>query len=105
MKIAFDTLILDAKGKPFLTAEGSEEMTKLQDVAENALLAAFPDEGNIPTDEKVARFKLFNKIDRGAWDLRPEEIVMLKKVIGLGYNPLIVGRAFEIIEPEEAEGG
>lgn len=100
MNINFDAVILDQRGKPMLASSEGEETVKLGAIAEQALLAAYADENGLPAGEKVRRYKLFNKVSVGGEiDITAEEVTLLKQCIGKGYPPLIVGRAYDLIEP------
>lgn len=61
----------------------------------NALLATFQDE-QIDGLEKANRWKLAMQLHNGGNELSPEEIVLLKKLVGKGWSPLIVGQIYEI---------
>lgn len=104
MKLEFSRPILDAKGKeiPVLDENGqkTEDSMTLQSLAESSLLATFADERDLAVEEKVKRFKLFNKISANPdVEMTAEEVVLLKKCIGKLGGPLLVGRAYEIIDP------
>jgi len=55
-------------------------------------------------EEKVKRYALAMKLhnSNGLVDVRPEEQVLLKKLIGRAYGPLTVGQAWNILDPHEA---
>jgi hypothetical protein len=96
MKIDFATVLRDKKGEP-MKAEDEKEVT-LGNVAETALLASFQDEAlKLEGSEKVKRFKIAMKID-GVTDMTPEEVVKIKELVGKAFGPLIVGRAYEILD-------
>jgi len=96
MRIDFDAPLLDLKGEPLI--ENGVEVT-LGAIASNALLATYRDEQDLTGEEKVKRFRLA-VIARGAQDLSVEQIVLLKKLIAKAYSPLIVGRVFELLDPQ-----
>lgn len=91
MKIDFSKPITDLDGKPV------EDLT-LRVVALNALMAMLPDEQNLPGDQKVARFALAMRVNAGGEvDVSPEDIALMKTLIGKTYGALAVGRAYEIL--------
>lgn len=66
----------------------------------SALLTPDPKEGEVSPEEKIKRFRLATKIyDGGLQDLSAEDVAMLKKLIGRAFPPLVVGRAFDILDP------
>jgi hypothetical protein len=101
MKIDFNTVLTDLKDGP-LKDSGGDDLT-LGACACTSLLSPYPDEQNLDIKDKVRRFKLAQKIANGSGehDLSVEEIVDLKKLIGKLYAPLVVGRAYEILDPED----
>lgn len=71
---------------------------QLKDVCINALMANI--EGDkIDGLEKMKRYLLATKIQKAnELDLKSEEIVKLKELIGKVYGVLIVGQAYEMLE-------
>jgi hypothetical protein len=107
-EIDFTKPITQLDGKPLLDAAGKPVDTTLAMVAETALLASYQDEQNLSADDKIKRFGIAKKISdaaanqlqaHGKVELSVEELAMLKKLIAKAYNPLITGRAFEILDP------
>jgi hypothetical protein len=108
----FSAKILDFNNKPVIDdavcpADTSgkrpcaTEVT-LGDVSVRALMAVAPDEQNLAGEEKFKRFVLAMKIkDGGEVALSAEDIALLKKLIGKIYAPLVVGRAFPLLDPGE----
>lgn len=98
----FDAQILDAKGRPIEEGEPKEALT-LRGIVEPALIDIYPDDNQLPAAGKVARWKLFQKVSGGCSfeSLKAEEVSMIKNLIGRRYATLIVGRAFDIIDPPE----
>lgn len=95
MKINLTTVITDIKGAAI---KNGDDDFLLSDVCINALLT--PDQSE-EADEKVKRYKLALRCSNGADpDFSAEEIVLIKKLIAKNYPPLVVGRAFEILDPE-----
>src|ERR1700677_4938794 len=61
-------------------------------VCEDVLIANNLPGDTASPDEKAKRFWLAMKIQGGASSLTADEVVTLKKIIGLAYGPLIIGR-------------
>ena len=96
MQVNFDAPITDLKG--VVLKDGENDVT-LASVSCTALMASFPDEQNLDAKAKVRRFHLAEAaVDGGVQDLETEDVTELKKVLGKAFGPLVVGRAFEIIE-------
>ena len=98
MKIDFSAPIVDLKGAPVLAAD--DKPATLESVCMQALMVKFKDEE--PTaDDKVKRFKLGLRIcsTEQPVDVKADEITLLKDRVSKGYdNPVIVGRAFELLD-------
>jgi len=51
----------------------------------------------------VKRFRLAEIAAKGgAQEMKVDDVALMKKLIGKAFAPLIVGRAFDIIEPPSA---
>lgn len=47
-------------------------------------------------DESAKRYKLaFRLYDGGEQDLKPEELTLIKMLVGQSYTPLVVGQVYE----------
>jgi len=63
-----------------------------------ALMGSNPSEKDVSGDEKFKRYELAQKVNAGGnIDLTPEEIVLLKKLVGVSYTPLVVGQVYKIL--------
>lgn len=108
----FSQPILDQDGKPtcreapprdektgkFLDCPADQAAT-LGWYARNALYAAFPDEQNLPGDDKAKRGALAQSLVGVAEvKLKVEDLALIKKVIGKAYGPLIVYQAWNMLE-------
>lgn len=101
MKINFDTSIVDLYGEP-IKQDG--KLATLEMVCCNALMANYTDEPDLSAVEKAKRFRIAKKVAGGGEvNLSTEEITELKKLVGKMYAPLVVGRAYEILDPDEGE--
>lgn len=75
----------------------------LKSIACNALMAMDP-QAKMTGEEKVKRYDLATRVVKAESPetLEAEDIVLLKKVIGDGFGPIIVGQAFKMLEAGEA---
>lgn len=97
-----NTAILDLEGNPVVVDKKPRIMRK---VFVEALTASFPSE-QMPGQEvsgavKSDRWDLAVRItaEKGEeFDFTPEELVMLKDVVGKGFGPMIVGPVFKFLD-------
>ena len=103
MLIDFKKVILDLKGDPVKLPDKAE--LTLLSVCQESLMASFPDEQALPGAEKVKRFVLALKIGDSTLpvEITIEEAAEIKKLVAKAYGPLVVGRAWEILEKAEAK--
>jgi hypothetical protein len=81
--------------------DGVAPVLSMKTVAVNSLMATFEDDRNVSGDEKLNRYLLATRINAGGEvELNAEEILSLKKLIGRGYNALVVGQAFLFLEAD-----
>lgn len=98
MRIDFSAPIKDMRGEPLVE---NEKQVTLGSVACNALLFPYQDETNLPGKDKVQRFTLAALCSNETEvDIDSEDVALIKKLIAKMYGPLIVGRAYEIIDPK-----
>ena len=100
MKIDFSAVIKDLHGDA--VKDGDKDAT-LGRVACTALLASYADEQSLAAEDKVKRFRLAEVASKGGQqELAVEDVALLKQLIGKCFAPLVVGRAYDIIEPPSA---
>lgn len=92
--------ILDLDGKP--VKDGESILTSGR-VAIIALTSPYQDEQNLAGEEKVKRFAVALKIQGSIGsgqklDLTVDELALIKKLVGKGMAPLVVGRVWEMID-------
>lgn len=107
MKIDFDATITDINGtpveeEPAVIKDGVEvkpsKLLTLKSVAVNSLMQIYPDEHNLSGEEKANRFVLAMRINQGGeQDAKPEDISKIKQLVGKLYGPMVVGRAYEML--------
>jgi hypothetical protein len=91
---------VDASGRP---ADPARHV-RLYDVTRDALLAQFPDE-QLTGQEKYDRYSLLGRITSDVnknklTTVSAEEVALIKKLIGKGYGPAVVGPAYDAMECE-----
>jgi|SRR5262245_17335428 len=97
--IDFDDVIRDLKGVP-IKPDNDQPMT-IGSCSVAALQHLYPNEDVTP-EVKVKRFKLALKITQADQPiaLSNDEVSTLKVVVGKFWNPLVLGRIYEAIDPE-----
>ena len=101
MKINFDTVLLGLDGEPIKSPkpDGGLESATLCAVARNALLARYQDEQNLSGQEQYHRYELA-KNAKGETEWVSDDVTLLKRLIAKLYGPLVIGPAFDLIEPK-----
>jgi hypothetical protein len=98
MKIDLSAKILDLKGKPLPDAD--EELT-LGSVICAATINQTPDEKDMKASDKVRLFQLAERaVVGGEQDFTLEDAAFVKERIGRMFGPLVVGRAYKLLEGE-----
>jgi hypothetical protein len=96
MKVNFSAPMVDLDGKPILQGAEGSEPAQLKHVALIALGNASDPKQPDDAAKKMRCFDLMVKIANGGeLELTPEDAALIKEKIGIGYPPLIMGRAFE----------
>ena len=71
----------------------------LSRVAVNAVLGSLPEDREISGEQKLKRFLLAQKILNAEVELELEDVKLIKDRVGKVFGPLIVGRAFLLLDP------
>lgn len=103
MKIDFNQTLTDIDGKLIQTSAEDESPITLGTLCRNALLPNYQREQNVSADEKMKRWALARKTQRGVVDLKVEEIAKLKECAALGYAPAILGPICDLLDPQTHE--
>ena len=109
MKIDVAQQLTELGGTPMVTGRqvcqvcgsviGESEPMTVRLAAVRALTAQYRDEQDLAGDEKVTRFHLALRLtDESEPDLKAEEIVLIKSVVGKMYGPVVVGRMWSILD-------
>lgn len=96
--IDFKTPIRALDGTPLAASEKDATPVTLGQVAETALITPPPGE-QLSAEEKTRRYAIAVKIHAGRDPLTVEEIATVKRAVGQLYGPLVVGRAWEMLDP------
>ena len=114
MKIDVTQQIMELDGTPMVTGKqicqmcgqvvSKPEPMTIRLAATRSLTASFRDEQSLPGEQKIVRFRLALKMtDTDEPNLEAEEIVLVKKVVGKMYGPVVVGRVYAILDPPEVK--
>jgi hypothetical protein len=109
VKVPVTTVLLDIEGIPLRDAairdtDGKvlrpERDFTLRKACTEALQANGLAGDTLDGEERFRRYQLAVKImSEDSPDLSAEEITKLKRVIGLAFGAIVVGRAYEILDP------
>jgi len=96
MKINFGAEMLDLEGKPL--QEGGKALT-LGSVCCTVLTMVTPDSQNESGESKVKKFSLaMLAVTNQEQEITPEQFTELKGLIGKAYGPIVVARAWAILD-------
>ena len=97
MKIKLDQKIMSADGIKAISSQDTKCDLVLKDVCINAILHSEKDDTE---KQKYEAYELFVKLrdSQKEIELTVEEVVKLKKKIGVIYMPLILGQAWDMLE-------
>ena len=112
MKINVTQQLKNLDGTPMVTGKqicqmcgqvvGKTEPMTVRLAATRALSATFRDEQGLTGDEKWPRFHLALKLtNEDEPDLKAEDVVLIKGLVGKMYGPIIVGRVWALLDPSE----
>lgn len=101
MNINVETPIADMDGKPIVVADA---VLTLRKICVDALLAQHPSEQPPRAEpdgtEKLRRFLLAKRISETAnVEMTVEEVSLVKKLVGMAFNPLVSGQAWLMLDP------
>jgi hypothetical protein len=107
MKRNLDYQLRTIKGEPLrssaVVASGEPPILTVLDPVLESLLSQLQDER--PTaQEKIQRYKLAHRlVEGGTVDLTPEDLALIKRLVGAAYPPLVVGQVHEWCDRDEAQ--
>ncbi len=110
MKVNFDAEIKNLNDETIFLPRGKDKDVEvpltLAGVAIGALCNLTEKDRAMTGEKKFELYVLAVIIKQGGEiDLKAKDIMLLKDRIGQINTPLIVGRAYELLEPEEANSG
>lgn len=83
--------------------KNNQEPTKisltLSAACRHALCSNFPDETQLSGEDRFERGLLAYKIKQGDCDLSPENITLIKKLLGKLYGPEIILASWQLLDP------
>jgi hypothetical protein len=99
--IDFTAAITDFDGNPIDGGSPEKPMPlTLASVSVLALNALSREDENLAGDEKFKRGMLAYHIHKGETDkLSVDDISLIKKLVGKLYNPMVVVRAYQLLDP------
>jgi len=111
MVVDFSQFIRDIDEKPIPDSDNDKVHLTLRKVCINALLSRFSDEAGISGEEMVERFELALMIRDltgdtngkiSGFDIKPEQIVLIRRLVAKAHGPLVCGRAWKLLEGSNA---
>lgn len=107
--INFQTTLTDMDGNDLLdewamrSNGGVKTELTLGRASANALCATYNDEADIPPTEKYHRAEIaMNVREEAQATLGVEDIALIKRMIGKFYGPIVVYRAFSLLDPNQS---
>ena len=83
--------------EPIVDLEGNEG----EEVGKFVRSALLSNSEKDNTDQKIKKYKLAMDCVADEVDLRAEDIALIKECVGKQFPPLVVGRVFDAIDPED----
>ncbi len=97
MKITFDKVLLTLDGQQMQDKDSNKPLT-LRQICVDALLVVDKGE-SLSSEEKIQRYNLALNIYQGTKDsLSPEDVVLLRELIGKYYTTMVVGQVFPMLD-------
>ena len=101
MRLDTTTVLVDFTGAPILKDEKS--LTVGATLIE-ALLGLVDGGPAVTGEEKLDRYRLARRIrDNASINLKAEDVVLLKRLTGAFYVPVVAGQLWEILEGQDVE--
>lgn len=102
MIIDTTTVLNDVDGEPMKDAKG--ELT-LRRVIQAAMVSTFPEDAKMEGDEKVRLWGLAMAANADTVEWTPEQVATVRRRIGKGYGPAVVGPAYALLDPAPPKSG
>lgn len=97
MKIDTTKELMSISGQPLQNEDRTS--TTLRHVIQNALLGGLQGDEKLSGADKLALWNLAKRASRDEAEFNVEELATIKERIGRAYGPVVVGPAYEIIDP------
>jgi hypothetical protein len=94
MQVDFSATMVALNGEPINDEKGNP--VTLKTVCQIALLGRYPHESPDGA-EKARRWLLATQLRDAVLDFTPEEMTLMKDLVGRAYDPLIVGQAYRLM--------
>jgi hypothetical protein len=107
MQIDFSQALTNLDGTPLAQAnlEGGQPIPITLRLTATEALCRPTDERGMTGAQKFERFSLALRINQGdPVELTPEEVATIKQRIGETMPPIIVGRAYQLLDPPTTNG-
>jgi hypothetical protein len=100
--IDFSKSLMDYEGRPLSADVNSEEHLTLGAASIRALVVNYDDERNLSPQDKFKRGELAHRIHNATTlELKSDEITLIKNLIGKAYGPLVIFRAWPLLDAAE----
>lgn len=100
MKVDFSQQLKNLTGEVIKDSlEPNAKLLTLKSVCQTALLGIYPND-TADGEEKSRRWLLAMSLESAKeldLDLKPEDVALMKKLIGLAYGPLVVGPSYQML--------
>lgn len=102
MKRDFSIILVGIAGQKMVNEK--EEPLTLGSVSVNALLGQYQDEQGLSGEEKFRRYQIAERVSAAdVQEVSAEEVSLIKRLIGKGYPPMLVGPAYVALELDPVE--
>jgi hypothetical protein len=102
--VDFTAQLVDLDGQALKEPTDEQTPVTLGRAASSALVQPYQDEASLPGAEKVQRWQLACRVrSAAALDLPAEDIALIKKCVAKMYSPLIVGQAWQMLDPPKGQ--
>lgn len=107
MKIDMTQGLKDLDGKDLFVQEvkggqvvNTETKLTLRSVCTEALMGTYPQHEVAGGEEKFKRYQMALKLNiaDGEVEIEPEDVVLIKKLIGFSHSVVITGKAYEMLK-------
>lgn len=114
MQVQVTTVLTDLDGKPLKSRQMDEDTKEMvekdlvaKDAIINALMGSFKGEEELAGTEKVARYKLSQKLHgaNGEFAFSQDDVKRVQECVNKMYTTAVVGAVYSLLEDESAAIG